>query len=191
MTKGIRPLALVMVLLALLAGGCDEAAPMPDPQALTRDAIGHYCNMIVADHPGPKAQVHERGNPQPLWFSSVRDAFVYLALAGEAQRPSAVYVHDMGRATNWDSPPDDGAWVPAKDAVYVINSRRRGGMGARETVPFSVQEHAVAFVDRFGGEIVAFDQIPRDYIIGDTGDHAANAEGTPPGQVPAGNRSWA
>ena len=189
MTDHAKRCAIVLTALTLLVGGCGEATPTPEPHALTRDAIGQYCRMIVADHPGPKAQVHERGNPKPIWFSSVRDAFVYLALAGEAQRPVAVYVHDMGRAPSWAAPPREGAWVPADDAVYVINSRKRGGMGARETVPFLRREQAAAFVAQHGGEIVAFQQIPRDYIIGDTHDHAPGTEGKNDGYLPAGNRS--
>ena len=46
-----------LLLLALAA--CDNSAPKQiyTPQAVTRDAIGYYCNMIVEDHSGPKGQI--------------------------------------------------------------------------------------------------------------------------------------
>ena len=53
----------VLVLVSLI-GGCQDDVKTPDPMELTRDAIGHYCNMIVVDHTGPKAQVFETGAEQ-------------------------------------------------------------------------------------------------------------------------------
>jgi len=156
--------------------GCSEPAIAPDPVGLTREASGHYCQMIVVDHPGPKAQVFEVGRNEPVWFSSVRDALFYIKLPGEAQRVSAVYVHDMGRALSWEHPQDDGIWIEATAATYVIGSSRRGGMGARETVPFGQKSEAEAFARRFGGKVVAFDDISTDYILGDTGDHASRVK---------------
>jgi copper chaperone NosL len=102
----------------------------------------------------------------------------YIKLPGEAQRVSAIYIHDMGRASSWEHPQDDGIWIKAAAAIYVIGSSRRGGMGARETVPFGQQSGAEKFARRFGGKIVAIDDIPINYIIGDTGDHTLGAKQT-------------
>ncbi len=165
----------LVVGVAVLSGCGDKAVP-PDPVALTREASGHYCQMIVVDHPGPKAQVFEVGRSEPVWFSSVRDALFYLRLPGEAQRVSATYVHDMGKASSWERPQDDGIWIEAAAALYVIGSSRRGGMGARETVPFGEKSEAETFARRFGGSVVAFDDIPTDYILGDAGDQASSAK---------------
>lgn len=162
----------VIAALAMLVSACEEEAAVPPPLGLTRDAIGHYCNMIVVDHPGPKAQVHEKGRAQPLWFSSVRDALAYRLLPGEAQSVTATYVHDMGRSENWERPPDDGIWIQAATAHFVIGSSRRGGMGAQEAVPFADADAAKRFMARFGGRIVALDEIPADYVIGDRNDHS-------------------
>lgn len=160
----------VLMLSLLAIVGCREQVATPDPVKLTRDAVGHYCNMIVADHPGPKVQVHEQGREDPLWFSSVRDGFSYMALPGEAQKVSAIYVHDMGRANSWEEPQGSGIWVKATEAVYVIGSTRRGGMGARETVPFKDHAKAAAFINEFGGKMVAYSQIPQSYLLsGETG----------------------
>ena len=157
----------VLTLSLLAIGGCKEQIATPDLVKLTRDAVGHYCNMIIADHPGPKVQIHEQGREGPLWFSSVRDGFSYMALPGEAQKVSAIYVHDMGRANSWDEPQGSGIWVKATEAIYVIGSTRRGGMGAQETVPFKEHAEAAAFISRFGGQIVSYSQIPRNYLLSD------------------------
>jgi copper chaperone NosL len=167
-----------LVVGVAVLSGCDEKVVLPDPVRITREANGHYCKMIIVDHPGPKAQVFEVGRSEPVWFSSVRDALFYLKLPGEAQRVSAIYVHDMGRASSWEHPQDDGIWIKAAAAIYVIGSSRRGGMGARETVPFGQQSGAEKFARRFGGKIVAIDDIPINYIIGDTGDHTLGAKQT-------------
>ena len=56
-------------------------------------------------------------------------------------------------------------WLPAEQAIYVIDSDRRGGMGALEAVPFSRREPAEAFVGKHGGQIVTWNEIPQDYIL--------------------------
>lgn len=171
MIKSFRKFLFVASVPLIALAGCTEETAPPEPQSLTRAAVGHYCNMIVVDHPGPKAQVFESGQQKPLWFSSVRDAFAYNALPGEAQNVVAIYVHDMSRADNWKRPPDDGIWIKAEDAHYVIGSSRRGGMGAQETVPFATATAAESFKSKFGGRVVTYGEIPKDYVVGDAKDH--------------------
>ncbi len=166
----MRILTAFMILL-LLSGCQQEDVKIPDPQQLTRDAAGHYCNMIVIDHPGPKAQVFEKNNPQAIWFTSVRDALAYNILPGEAQEILAIYVHDMGRATSWDKPQDHGIWIRAKDAFYVIESLKRGGMGAKETIPFGKKAAANDFIRKFGGRLVTYGDLSPDYLLGDAGEY--------------------
>ncbi len=161
-----------LALCALGLAACKDQLVIPDPVKLTREAIGNYCNMIIADHPGPKVQIHEKGYPNPLWFSSVRDGLAYLSLPGEAQKVLAVYVHDMGLAASWADPQDEGIWINAKKALYVIGSAKRGGMGAKETVPFKDRSKAEEFVARHGGQIVDLKSIPASYLIGDDDEHS-------------------
>ncbi len=170
-----RPATLALALFLAGLAGCNEQVSQPDPVKLTREAIGNYCNMIVADHPGPKIQVHEKGRSDPVWFSSVRDGLAYLSLPGEAHKVVAVYVHDMGRARSWEKPQHDGIWISATEAVYVVGSAMRGGMGAKEAVPFRERSQAEAFAERHGGKIVAYEDIPSDYILGDEGEHMPTA----------------
>ncbi len=152
-------------LLALALAGCDDGTPAASvaPVALNREHRGHYCRMIVLDHPGPKGQIHLAGQP-PVFFSSVRDTIAFTMLPEEPKRIAAIFVNDM-TATPWDRPGPD-TWIPARSAFYVIGSTRRGGMGAPEAVPFAGEGAARAFARRHGGRTVAFSAIPRDYILG-------------------------
>jgi copper chaperone NosL len=148
--------------------GCygEQDVALPLPQELTRAAIGHYCGMIVADHVGPKAQIFVKGSKTPVWFASVRDAFTFMTLPGEAKNISAVYVNDMGGSANWKSP-EAGTWIDARKAYFVLNSNRKGGMGLKETVPFSTSEAAATFATRHGGHVISFSKVPSDYVLGD------------------------
>ena len=154
-----------VVFALLLPAACEEAeVAAPTPIALTRDAIGYYCNMTVVDHPGPKGQIFVKGRKEPLWFSSVRDAVAFTMLPGEPKQLSAVYVHDAGKMANWQAP-DDHAWIHAESAHYVIGSTMMGGMGLPEAVPFSDADLATAIAAEHGGHVTGWKEIPRDYII--------------------------
>ena len=161
----------LLCIMVFFLAGCQEEVKIPDPVPLTRDAEGFYCNMIVIDHPGPKAQVYEKDRAQAIWFTSVRDALAYMILPGEAQHVQVIYVHDMGQATSWDKPPIHGIWIKAKEAFYVVESRKRGGMGAKETIPFRDEAMARAFSREYGGRVVAYADISPDYILGDAGEY--------------------
>jgi copper chaperone NosL len=163
-----RMLMLAFAAMLVLAG-CDDKdiATAPAPVKLTRDATGHYCRMIVLDHKGPKGQIHIAGRESPVWFSSVRDTVAFTMLPEESKRIAAIYVNDM-TSTSWERP-GPATWIDARKAVYVIGSAKRGGMGAAEAVPFKGAEAAKKFAAKHGGRIVAFDKIPRKYILGEAG----------------------
>lgn len=154
----------LICLLGLVACNPEPDASIPNPRELTREAIGHYCNMIVVDHAGPKAQIFLRSRKDPVWFSSVRDAFAFHFMPGEPKDIAVVYVNDMGRAASWTSP-GPGTWIKARDAHFVIGSERRGGMGQPEPVPFSSADAAATFAKTHGGRVVAFGDVPKDYVM--------------------------
>jgi copper chaperone NosL len=157
-----------VVLVAGLLAACDAEPTAVAPSApaeVTSEATGHYCGMLLADHAGPKGQVHLASREEPLWFSSVRDTIAFTRLPEEPKDITAVYVNDMGQVQNWQQP-EPGTWTEARDAWFVIDSDRRGGMGAPEAVPFSEQGAAQAFRAAHGGQLVRFDDIPHDYVLG-------------------------
>jgi copper chaperone NosL len=100
-----------------------------------------------------------------LWFSSARDTLAFMRLPEEPHDFVAIYVSDMARSRHWDQP-DPGAWVDPRQAWFVIESDRRGGMGAPEAVPFSDVGAAKAFQAAHKGRIVRLADIPDAYILG-------------------------
>jgi copper chaperone NosL len=153
-------------LATALVTGCDEktAVKTPPPQEVSDAAIGHFCGMALAEHPGPKGQIFVADRKEPYWFSSAREVFAFARLPEEPKAILAIYVNDMGKARDWDHP-EAGTWIPAGTAWYVIASARKGGMSDAETIPFGEEARAREFAAANGGRVVRFDEMPEDYIF--------------------------
>lgn len=135
---------------------------------MTRDDIGYYCNMIVADHSGPKGQILLSNKEKAIWFTSVRDAVAFTLLPEEPNNIAAFFVTTMDES-DWEHPEkQNGNWIQAKSAWYVINSKRRGGMEQMEVIPFKQKRFASEFIQQYEGDIVSYIDIPKDYILGNT-----------------------
>ncbi len=162
----MKLLTLFVIPLALLAACKDDTASrdIPAAQTLTDEAAGYYCQMIIVNHPGPKAQGFLAGQTGPLWFSQVRDGIAYLKSPEQSADLQVLYVNDMGKATAWETPGLDN-WIDAKTAFYVVGSDAKGGMGAPEIVPFSDRAKAAEFITRHGGQITRLDDIPPDAVL--------------------------
>lgn len=161
----MKYLALVLTMLALSA--CkEEAAQDTSAVPLTAGAVGHYCQMDLLEHPGPKAQAHLGGLPgAPLFFSQVRDVVAYMRMPEQSHEVLAVWVNDMGaQGATW-AVPGAANWIAAQDATYVVGSRVVGGMGAPELVPFSAPTDAVEFARMNGGEVMRLDEIPDNAVL--------------------------
>lgn len=184
-----RRTLLLALLVPLALAGCNEkqALKIPPPHRMTAEDIGHYCGMNVLEHPGPKGQIFAASLIQPVWFSSVRDTLAFTMLPDEPKDILAIYVSDMGKASNWDQPGADN-WIEARKALFVIESRLKSGMGGDEAVPFSDRATAEKFTSENGGRIVGFDEVPRDYVLtsSNVGGKASSEEAS---EVPAGERS--
>ncbi|MCA1403969.1 nitrous oxide reductase accessory protein NosL [Ensifer sp. IC3342] len=172
-----QALTAAMLTAVFLLGGCEkEEAKTPAPYALTADAMGRYCGMNVLEHSGPKGQVILRDIPEPIWFSSARDAVAFTMLPEEPKDIAAIYVSDMGAAQSWEDPGAEN-WIDAKKAFYVIRSGVKSGMGAEEAVPFLEESAARDFAAKNGGQVTGFTEIPRDYVLGtDAPDQDAASE---------------
>ena len=155
--------ALILALMLALAGCKKETAAIPDPVVMTDEALGHYCQMYLADHGGPKAQVALEGYSEPVWFSQVSDVIAYVHDAEREAPIAVIYVTDMDKAASWEEPGIDN-WIVADAAHYVIESRQPGGMGTAEAIPFGSEAGAEAFVAANGGRIVSFDAVPEAYV---------------------------
>ncbi|NYT60994.1 nitrous oxide reductase accessory protein NosL [Alcaligenaceae bacterium] len=175
----------VAALIAIALSGCsgeDKAlAVAPVAQEVTFDAVGHYCGMNLVEHAGPKGQIFVNGRDKPVWFTTIKQVFAYTILPDEPKGIAAIYVHDMGRATNWDQP-EDGSWIDARKAFYVIESQFIGGMGAEDALPFGEEAKAQEFAKKHGGRVAVFADIPENYVL----NHEDAAQGIAAGQPPAG-----
>jgi copper chaperone NosL len=153
----------LLALILVLAACKDETAAVPQPVEMTDEALGHYCQMYLSDHAGPKAQIHLDGYDQPLWFSQVSDAVAYVHDPEQIAPIAAIYVSDMAKAASW-AEPGKANWIAATDARYVIESAQLGGMGVPEAIPFGTEAAADAFVAAHGGKVVTFDAVPEAYV---------------------------
>ncbi|WP_077965643.1 nitrous oxide reductase accessory protein NosL [Ensifer adhaerens] len=157
--------ALLVTGLALLSACKEDVAQSIVPQDMTPETLGHYCQMNLLEHPGPKAQIFLEGSPAPLFFSQVRDAIAYARGPEQIAPILVIYVNDMGATgATWDQP-GDGNWIVADKAFYVVGSARRGGMGAPEAVPFSTRDEAAAFVLAEGGKVLALADITDAMVL--------------------------
>ena len=125
------------------------------PQGPVEFQAGTSCEldgMLLADYPGPKAQIHYQGAEQPTFLCDTVELFSLLLQPEQVRAVRAAYVQDMGRA-DWERP--RGHWVDAKACHYVRGSRRKGSMGPT-LASFARQEDAQAFAKEWGGEVLAY-----------------------------------
>ena len=114
--------------------------------------------MLLGDYPGPKAQIHYAGQPEPELFCDTTEMFSLLLKPEQARKVTAAYVQDLDK-TSWDAP--KGAWTDAKTAFYVVGSKKRGAMGP--TIPsFGTREGAQKFAEAEGGKVYPFAEITPD-----------------------------
>ncbi len=155
-----------LIALVLVLAACkEEVAKAPDPVPMTDTTLAHFCQMNVAEHGGPKGQIHLKGFTEPIFFAQVRDMVAYLKSPERDADILAIYVSDMGAVASWDEPGADN-WIPAEAAHFVVGAGVAGGMGAPEIVPFATDADAQAFIARYGGAVMPLDEIPDDAAIG-------------------------
>lgn len=158
---------LVPLCLALLAACQQEAAEKPQAVAMTEVAVGHFCQMNLLEHEGPKAQVLLEGMPGDgvLFFSQVRDAIAYMRAPEQIAPILAVYVNDMGaKGATWQDP-GAGNWIAADAAFYVVGSPRPGAMGVAETIPFASRDTAERFAMAEGGRVLTLAEITDGMVL--------------------------
>ncbi|WP_170562248.1 nitrous oxide reductase accessory protein NosL [Ruegeria atlantica] len=156
---------LFLIALFALTACKEEVAEVPDPVDLTPDALSFFCQMNIAEHGGPKGQIHLEGYPAPLFFAQVRDLVAYLKSPERDADIIAIYVSDMSVAPNWQQPGVSN-WIAAEVAIFVVGSDVAGGMGAREVVPFSNPDDAASFIAQYGGTALPLSDIPDAEVLG-------------------------
>lgn len=158
-------LGAICVFLALW--GCDSApkdsfAGAGDFDKTTACALD---GMLLADYPGPKAQIRYEGVVQPEFFCDAMEMLNLYLNPEQKRRVVGVYVQDLGQTT-WETP--RGAWVDAKTAFYVIGSKRKGAMGPTFAT-FAQEAAAQKFAAEFGGKVFRFGEINTSMVKLDGG----------------------
>lgn len=163
----MRTLSFSLLAILVLATGCQKESAQADKPAaiaLTEEAAGHYCQMVILEHSGPKGQLHLVGNNAPIWFSQVRDGLAYWKSAEKTAEIAVLYVNDMGKAESWEVPGIDN-WIDVKKAYFVVGSDAKGGMGAPEIVPFSDEKTAAEFAVKKGGQVMRLADISTEMVL--------------------------
>lgn len=116
--------------------------------------------MLLADYPGPKAQIRYAGEAAPVFFCDTVELFHALLRPEQVKAVQAVFVQDMGQA-DWNNP--RGHWIDAKSAFYVYGSQRKGSMGPT-IAAFARQADADKFVSTYGGKIVGYAAVKPEMV---------------------------
>jgi copper chaperone NosL len=161
-----KRLGFMLMAVALFLTACSqEPAQNIAPREMTAETLGHYCQMNLLEHPGPKAQAHLKGMAAPLFFSQVRDVIAFMRGPEQIAPILAVYVNDMGAlGATWETP-GTGNWIDVNKAYFVVGSNQNGGMGAPETVPFATQAKAEEFARKEGGRVLQLPQIADEVVL--------------------------
>lgn len=160
----MKPFAVIALAGLALAACREELDDVPTPIVMPADTLGYYCQMPLAEHEGPKGQIHLDGEDAPIFFAQVRDTLGYLHMPEQSHAVRAVFVQDMAGAASWAEP---AGWIAAEAALYVAGSDRLGGMGAPEFIPFSDHDAARRFIEEHGGAIRRFDEIDAADVLND------------------------
>ena len=116
--------------------------------------------MLLADYPGPKAQIFYAGQDAPTFFCDTVEMFHTVLAPEQVKLINAVFVQDMGK-TEWEQPRSN--WIAAKDAVYVLGSKKHGSMGPT-IASFSQEVEAKKFIEQWGGKLLRYTEIKSDMV---------------------------
>jgi len=147
---------LPLVFIAVLAACNKPAAPVA-PQEITAGTSCSLDGMTLADFPGPKGQIHYAVGKPDFFCDTVEMFSIYLQ-PEQKKRITGIFTQDMGK-TDWGKP--QGNWIDAKQAFYVLGSKKTGSMGPTLGA-FARQQDAENFAAEFGGKVLRFDQVTPD-----------------------------
>ncbi len=143
-------------------GACSrrEADSPTTPLEISADTACELDGMLLADYPGPKAQIHRVGAKTPEFYCDTVELFATLLRPEQVHAVAAAYVQDMGRA-DWERP--QGQWIDARQALYVRGSKRRGSMGPT-LASFANEADAQRFIAQWGGTLLRYADIKPEMV---------------------------
>ncbi|MBI3283573.1 MAG: nitrous oxide reductase accessory protein NosL [Burkholderiales bacterium] len=151
----------LFVALAAAVSACGQsAAPVIMPLEIDPHTTCDLDGMLLADYPGPKAQIFYVGQSAPTFFCDTVEMFHTLLAPEQIKAVQAVYVQDMG-AADWEQP--RGHWIDARTAYYVLGSKRHGSMGTT-VASFAQEESARKFAAQWGGRLLRYAEVRPDMV---------------------------
>ncbi|MFJ4290024.1 nitrous oxide reductase accessory protein NosL [Cupriavidus sp. NPDC089707] len=151
-----RHLMLAMAGATVFVAACGKKPEgAAQPQEIESATACVLDGMLLADYPGPKAQIFYAGESRPQWFCDTVEMFHALRRPEQVRPVRAVFVQDMARA-DWERP--RGHWFDATTGVYVAGSGRHGSMGPT-LASFRVESDASAFIARHGGKLMRYAEV--------------------------------
>ena len=153
MQAKLKRAALALAVMAALAA-CGEAALTAVAQEPTKETACALDGMVLKDFPGSKAQI-QYAEGKPDYYCDLMELFAVMLAPENKRRVAGVFVQDMAKA-DWTNPV--GHWIVAKDALYVVGSKKQGSMGPTLGA-FSNAQDAAAFVQKEGGKVLPYNQI--------------------------------
>jgi nitrous oxide reductase accessory protein NosL len=160
----------VASLAGCLGGSGDGEAP--DPVTVEDAWTCDVCGMVVAQHPGPTAELfyadrRPNGHDNPARFDSTWEAFSFDFERDDWSR-QALYVTDYSAVayevdTGGPEPTisrhvEASAFADAADVTFVVGSEVVGAMG-RDLLGFGDRADAEAFADEYGGDLGSADEV--------------------------------
>ena len=128
------------------------------PRAIDKDKRCPVCNMYPARYPQLQAQIIFKDASYHA-FDGCKDMFKFLLHIRKYDKMHSR--KDVAKA--WVKDFNNGEWIEAEKAYYVIGSNLMGAMG-KEIVPFEDHMGAMGFHGDRGGEIVRFVDVTMDLL---------------------------
>jgi len=150
-------------LATLALAGCgrkDEAGDAAQPREIAAQSSCSLDGMLLADYPGPKGQILYKGSGEVAWFCDSVELLSTLLKPEQVRPLLAAHVQDMAKA-DWDKPV--GHWIDARQAVYVLGSKREGSMGPT-AASFADEAAAKAFAQQWGGHVLHYAEIKPEMV---------------------------
>ena len=161
----VRVTLMLAAVAALAACGQSATSTAVVPLEIEQGTSCSLDGMLLADYPGPKAQIQYAGQTEPDFFCDTVEMFHTVLDPEQLRAVRGIFVQDMGKA-DWDAPRDH--WIDAKNAFYVYGSKRDGSMGPT-IASFALQADATKFAAEYGGKVYHFADITPGMVILDGG----------------------
>ena len=161
--KPVRHKLVLAAFAATVLVGCGQSATETAvvPLEINQGTSCSLDGMLLADYPGPKAQIHYAGQAEPDYFCDTVEMFHMFLNPEQVRAVRGIFVQDMGKA-DWDQPRDH--WIDAKTAYYVHGSKRLGSMGPT-IASFALEKDAAQFAAEHGGKLFRFAGITPDMVV--------------------------